>query len=154
MMQNILLDLTKPLKDMKLEKDVNIKGIFKGTGHDNFQNKFRITHAAKGIHSRIHFKVVLNGTDQFKIEPIIVVAKGSKGTDTYLKVEVLLLGNNTKAEVIPSLEIKENEVKAGHAATISKINKDHLYYLLSRGLSEKAAEAIIIKAFLEENQDA
>jgi Fe-S cluster assembly protein SufD len=152
-MQEILLDLTKPLTDMQLTSDVYIKGIFKGKGNENIDNKFRLIHNGKGIHSRIHFKVVLNQQDQFKIEPIIEVAKGSKGTDTYLKVEVLLLGDNCRAEVIPSLEIKENEVKAGHGATISKINKDHLYYLLSRGLSAKQAEIVLIKAFLEEPQD-
>ncbi len=140
-------DLTN---DLVITQDCEIKGIFKGDGDSIIKGGFNIVHNKPQLKSRVHIKAVLFDHDILDIEPKIVINRGSKGTDTYLKIEVLLVGDKAQARVVPGLEIKENEVKGGHGATISRISKDQLYYLQSRGLDLKTATEVLISAFLEE----
>ena len=60
-----------------------------------------------------------------------------------------MLSKDAKAKTIPSLEIKANDVKAGHSATIGKVDKDLLFYLQSRGINKKLGEKLLIRGFLE-----
>lgn len=136
--------------DLIIDEDCQIKGVFKGNGHSIVKGAFKIIHNKAELNSKIHIKAVLFDHDILDIEPKIVINRGSKGTNTYLKVEVLLVGATAQARVVPGLEIMENEVKGGHGATISRIPKDQLYYLQSRGLDLKTATEVLISAFLEE----
>jgi Fe-S cluster assembly protein SufD len=61
----------------------------------------------------------------------------------------LLMTDHASARTIPALEIKNNDVKAGHAATIGKADPEELFYLQSRGINEQTAKDILVKAFFE-----
>jgi len=149
-MKTINLSQTALLKDITIDEDCEIKGIFKGDGHSIIKGGFNIIHHNPQLKSRVHIKAVLFDHDVLDIEPKIVINKGSKGTDTYLKIEILLVGDKAQARVVPGLEIMENEVKGGHGATISRLPKDQIYYLQSRGLDLQTATKLLISAFLEE----
>jgi Fe-S cluster assembly protein SufD len=149
-MKKISLTEKDLFKDLLITTDSDIKGIFKGNGSSVIKGRFNIVHNQADLKSRVHIKVVLFEHDVLDIEPQIVINRGSKGCDTYLKIDVLLVGEKAQARVVPSLEIMENEVKGGHGATISRISQDHLYYLQSRGLDIKTATQVLISAFLEE----
>ena len=95
-------------------------------------------------------RAVLRANEGFDIEPVLYIAPEAKLTDTYLSIKVLLLETNAKARVVPSLEIKENDVKAGHGVTIGHVDAEQLYYLMSRGLNHDAAEELLIEAFTSE----
>jgi Fe-S cluster assembly scaffold protein SufB len=71
------------------------------------------------------------------------------GTDSYLKEDVMMLDESSYIEAIPSLEIKTNDVKAGHGVAISKITEDRLFYLQSRGLDGNAARKLLKQGFLK-----
>lgn len=71
------------------------------------------------------------------------------GTDSYLKEDVMILDESSYIEAIPSLEIKTNDVKAGHGVSISKITEDKLFYLKSRGIDEREAKNLIRQGFLK-----
>jgi Fe-S cluster assembly protein SufD len=62
---------------------------------------------------------------------------------------VLLLSDKAKAEAVPDLEIKNNEVKCSHAATVGKIDEEQIFYLNSRGVSENKAKVMIAEGFLK-----
>lgn len=118
----------------------------------NLENTYLIedefTIDSSNIHSEILYKFVLiNGAD-LKAVPKIIVKKGAKNIKTYLSVKCLLVDKKSKAFVLPSLEINENEVKAGHGASIGTLDKRHIYSLMKAGLDAESAEKVLIKAFL------
>lgn len=96
----------------------------------------------------IEIKVVVEEGGKLEAKGMLKIAKNVKGVDVFLRYKVLLLGKNSWATVIPELEIESNDVKAGHAASIGRIDEEQLFYLQSRGLSRQEAEKEIIKAFL------
>lgn len=73
--------------------------------------------------------------------------KGS-GTDTYLTEDVLMLDRTAKVDAIPGLEIKTNDVKASHSATVSKVTDEDLFYFASRGVDHATARQMYIVGFL------
>ncbi len=70
------------------------------------------------------------------------------GTDTYLTENVLMLDSSAKVDAIPGLEIKTNDVKASHSATVSKVTAEDLFYFAARGIDESLARHMYIEGFL------
>lgn len=85
-------------------------------------------------------KIVLNGVE--KIE------KGMKNANAFQTLKGIITSDTASVEVNPILLIDEYDVKAGHGATIGKIQEDVLFYLRSRGLTQKEAEKLIINGFI------
>jgi Fe-S cluster assembly protein SufD len=85
-------------------------------------------------------KIVLNGVE--KIE------KGMKNANAFQTLKGIITSDTAIVEVNPILLIDEYDVKAGHGATIGKIQEDVLFYLRSRGLTHKEAEKLIINGFI------
>jgi Fe-S cluster assembly protein SufD len=79
----------------------------------------------------------------------ILIAKDAQQTKSFLKHNVLVIGENTKNSSEPILQIEADDVKASHGATTGRIDEQQLYYLVSRGLSRKDAENLIISGFLK-----
>jgi len=86
-------------------------------------------------------KILLNGVE--KIE------KGMKHANAFQTLKGIIMSDQAIVEVNPILLIDEFDVKAGHGATIGKIAEDALYYLRSRGLTQREAEKLIINGFLK-----
>lgn len=86
-------------------------------------------------------KIVLNGVE--KIE------KGMKNANAFQTLKGIITSDQAIVEVNPILLIDEFDVKAGHGATIGKIEEDQLYYLMSRGLTQRESEKLIINGFLQ-----
>jgi Fe-S cluster assembly protein SufB len=80
---------------------------------------------------------------------MINIGLEGKGTDTYLTEDVLMLDSTAKVNAIPGLEIKTNDVKASHSATISNITEADLFYFGARGISKQEARTMFITGFLE-----
>lgn len=68
-------------------------------------------------------------------------------TNSYLKNQNLLLSKNSRADSIPSLEIDANDVRASHAATISQVEDEYIFYLQSRGIPRETAVEMIVEGF-------
>ncbi|MBN2299664.1 MAG: SufD family Fe-S cluster assembly protein [Acholeplasmataceae bacterium] len=86
-------------------------------------------------------KIVLNGVE--KIE------KGMKHANAFQTLKGIITSDQAVVEVNPILLIDEFDVKAGHGATIGKIEEEAMFYLRSRGLTEKEAEKLIVHGFLK-----
>ncbi|MFA5821100.1 MAG: SufD family Fe-S cluster assembly protein [Candidatus Gracilibacteria bacterium] len=78
----------------------------------------------------------------------LIIKKGAQITDTHLAHHTLMLSRNAKVETIPSLEILADDVKAGHAATIGRVDEEMLFYFQSRGLDKKTATTSLTRAFM------
>lgn len=68
-------------------------------------------------------------------------------TDSYLKNQNLLLSSTSRADSIPALQIDANDVRASHAATISQVEEEYVFYLQSRGIPRKIAVQMIVEGF-------
>ncbi|EKS19688.1 FeS assembly protein SufD [Streptococcus urinalis FB127-CNA-2] len=76
------------------------------------------------------------------------IIKGAKGADAQQESRVLMLSDKARSDANPILLIDENEVTAGHAASIGQVDPEDMYYLMSRGLDEETAERLVIRGFL------
>lgn len=76
------------------------------------------------------------------------IIKGAKGADAQQESRVLMLSDKARSDANPILLIDENEVTAGHAASIGQVDPEDLYYLMSRGLDQATAERLVIRGFL------
>lgn len=108
-----------------------------------------VVHDAPDTFSRTIIKGVLDGTARADYEGRVVIRKGSKRADADLNEHAILLSPQARANAIPRLEVLENEVKAGHGATVGKIGEEELFYLATRGLPKDEAKALIVRGFLE-----
>jgi Fe-S cluster assembly protein SufD len=80
----------------------------------------------------------------------IRVAREAQKTDARMACNTLLLSDEGEFSIKPELEIFADDVACGHGATVAEIHKDHLFYLMARGIPEKEARGLLVKAFLAE----
>jgi len=127
---------------------LKLLGILFGTNH-HLELKTNVIHTAKDTFSRTIIRGVIDGTASANYEGMVKIEQGAKNTDTDLKAHMILLSKTAHAKAIPRLDVSENEVKAGHGATVGRIDEEQLFYIMSRGLKMVQAKHIIIKGFLE-----
>ena len=124
-------------------------GLLLGKNEDGLELRINIYHSAPETKSKVVLKGVLTGSSKINFEGLVKIEKGSKGANAWLGSHFLLLSEKAKGRAIPSLEILENDIKAGHAATVGKVNDLELFYLMSRGLTKDQAKKIIVEGFLK-----
>jgi len=127
---------------------ITLLALLLGKKEDKLNLKIKIYHQKPGTNSKIIIKGALKNSADIKLNGLVKIEPGAKDTNTLLASHILLLSNKAKIQIIPSLEISEKDIKAGHAATIDRINDMELFYIMSRGISEKTAKSLIIQGFL------
>ena len=80
---------------------------------------------------------------------LLQVAKGAVGSKSKVVCDALILDEESRSDTYPYIAIDEDEVDVGHEATVSKIGDEQLFYLMSRGLSQAEASAMIVAGFVE-----
>lgn len=132
-------------------KGASVKFLGLLVGHETQGLKLKITviHQAENTKSEVIIKSALCDTSQVFIDGLIKIEKGAKGTNAWLAAHLLLLSPKAKGIAVPNLEILENDIKAGHAATVGRINELELFYLMSRGIPEEQAKNLIVDGFFE-----
>ena len=97
-------------------------------------------------------EMALKGVAQYKAhvrcDGMIDIGLDGGGTDTYLTEDVLMLDPSAKVDAVPGLEIKTNDVKASHSATVSKVTLEDLFYFAARGIDQKQARQMYVQGFL------
>lgn len=76
------------------------------------------------------------------------ILKGAKGADAQQESRVLMLSDKARGDANPILLIDENDVTAGHAASVGRVDPEEMYYLMSRGIEEEEAKRLVIRGFL------
>lgn len=132
----------------KAGAEIEIKGSFNVTGKDECVVTVIIHHQAP--HTRANTTLRGVGRDQAKVKFVgrIIIDEACGDSNSFLTERILLLSDQAHAEAVPDLEIKTDDVKCSHAASISHIPQDHLFYLMSRGIAKKQAEDLIVDGFL------
>ena len=96
----------------------------------------------------ILIKGVSENEAHVRCDGLINIGLKGNGTNTYLTEDVLMLDSTSKVDAIPGLEIKTNDVKASHSATVSKVTPEDLFYFASRGIGEHEARNMYVQGFL------
>ncbi len=136
--------------EIELTEDGEIIGLYILRGNESITSSIKFVHKKPGLDTNIKLKFILLDNARIDLEATVVIDKGAERTNTYLKIDTLLLSETANARVIPSMEIKEDEVKGGHGATIGMLDRNQLFYLMSRGLSQEQAETILIEGFVND----
>ncbi len=123
-------------------------GIFLGTENNAATFNTCVEHRGRNTRSLTTIRGVFTHTSSFSNDGMVRINKGAKGTDGYFQSKILLF-DDAKGRSVPSLEIDENEVKAGHGSTVGRPDPEQLFYMKSRGLSERQAELLLIKGFFD-----
>jgi Fe-S cluster assembly protein SufD len=122
-----------------------------GTQHldyDTFQE-----HIAPSTTSDFAFKGALRDKARTVWRGMIRVEEGAQKTNAYQENRNLLLSKTAHADSIPGLEILANDVRCTHGATLGQVDREQLFYLMTRGLSRAEAERLIVRGFFQDVLD-
>ena len=119
-------------------------------GKQHVDNTLVVNHAAGGCFNRDRFKSVLDDESHAIFQGKIIVEPHAQKTDAKMMTRALILSDEAEADNKPELEIFADDVQCGHGATAGPLDKTLKFYLMSRGIPENEAEALLIRAFIGE----
>src|ERR671936_2237168 len=109
----------------------------------------KVVHVAPRTSSVITSKSISKDGGRAGYRGLLQVAKGAVGSRSKVVCDALILDEQSRSDTYPYIRIDESNVDIGHEATVSKIGEEQLFYLMSRGLSEAEASAMIVSGFVE-----
>jgi Fe-S cluster assembly protein SufB len=109
----------------------------------------KMTHAAPHTSSQIVSKSIARGGGRTSYRGLVEVQEGAHSSKSTVKCDALLVDTISRSDTYPYVDIREDDVAMGHEATVSKVSEDQLFYLMSRGLTEDEAMAMIVRGFIE-----
>ncbi|GIG64578.1 Fe-S cluster assembly protein SufB [Phytomonospora endophytica] len=109
----------------------------------------KMTHAAPHTSSSIISKSIARGGGRTSYRGLVQVNEGAHHAKSTVKCDALLVDTISRSDTYPYVDVREDDVQMGHEATVSKISDDQLFYLMSRGLTEDEAMAMIVRGFIE-----
>ena len=109
----------------------------------------KMVHQAPNTSSTIISKSVARGGGRTSYRGLVQVAEGASRSASTVKCDALLVDTVSRSDTYPYVDVREDDVSMGHEATVSKVSEDQLFYLMSRGLNEDEAMAMIVRGFVE-----
>jgi Fe-S cluster assembly protein SufD len=128
----------------------SFKGLTLLAGDSRAQSRIIADHAVPHGTSRQFFKNILAGHSRAELNSLVAIRAGAVKSDTRQLLQSLLLSDDALAQVRPELRIDCDDVSAQHGATVGRIEKDELFYMRSRGLSESLARYVLMMGFADE----
>lgn len=143
---NGMSDTTSILRGNGSESDAKV--ICVGSGEQKLNITTRAIHHGKHTPSRMITRAVMREEATAIINGITKIEKGATKANGEQTEKVLMLSPKARGDANPILLIDEDDVKAGHAASVGQVNPEYMYYLMSRGIPREIAERLIIYGFL------
>jgi Fe-S cluster assembly protein SufB len=109
----------------------------------------KMVHAAPNTSSTIISKSVARGGGRTSYRGLVQVNEGSHGSRSTVKCDALLVDDISRSDTYPYIDVRDDDVSMGHEATVSKVSDEQLFYLMSRGMTEDEAMAMIVRGFVE-----
>ncbi len=109
----------------------------------------KMLHLAPHTSSTIISKSVARGGGRTSYRGLVQVNKGAHHSASTVKCDALLVDDISRSDTYPYVDVREDDVSMGHEATVSKVSEDQLFYLMSRGMSEDEAMAMVVRGFVE-----
>ncbi|MEM1945802.1 MAG: SufD family Fe-S cluster assembly protein [Candidatus Caldarchaeum sp.] len=120
-----------------------------GDGDQRMDLTANLHHIGFGTQGREVAKGVVKDKSRLIFKGMITVEKTAKNTNAYLAKHAMIMSPEARAYAIPSLEIKTDEVKATHSASVSQIDPEQIYYLMTRGIPYEEARKMLALGFFE-----
>jgi Fe-S cluster assembly protein SufB len=109
----------------------------------------KMTHAAPETTSIIDSKSISKSGGRTTYRGLVRVEEGAHKVRSQVRCDALILDEESRSDTYPYMEIDEKDARIGHEATVSKVGDDQLFYLMSRGLTQQQATAMIVNGFIE-----
>jgi FeS assembly protein SufB len=109
----------------------------------------KMVHNAPNTSSTIVSKSVARGGGRTSYRGLVQVQDGAQHSKSTVKCDALLVDQVSRSDTYPYVDVREDDVEMGHEATVSKVSENQLFYLMSRGLTEDEAMAMIVRGFVE-----
>jgi Fe-S cluster assembly protein SufD len=129
--------------------DAELRGLYFADAGQHLEHRLFVDHAERNCRSRVTYRGALQGEDAHAvwIGDVIIRAEAT-GTDTYEYNRNLVLTDGTRVDSVPNLEILTGEVLgAGHASASGRLEDQHLFYLMARGIPLAEAKRLVIRGF-------
>ncbi|MEK6837027.1 MAG: Fe-S cluster assembly protein SufD [Nanoarchaeota archaeon] len=124
-------------------------GAFFGDEAQQLDIMTKAVHNARNTTSNMKIKGALKGRAKAIVQSFTKIMANAAGSEGHQKANVLLLSDTARASPIPKLEIDNYDVKASHEASVGQLDKDKLFYMMSRGLDGKDAVKLVVEGFFE-----
>ena len=109
----------------------------------------KMVHAAPHTSSTIISKSVARGGGRTSYRGLVQIQEGAHHSKSNVKCDALLVDTISRSDTYPYVDVREDDVTMAHEATVSKVSEDQLFYLMTRGLTEDEAMAMIVRGFVE-----
>ncbi len=109
----------------------------------------KVIHAAPYTTSNVHSKSISKNGGTALYRGLLRVASNAYGSKASVECESLMLDNLSTSDTIPIIEVNTDDIDIGHEAKIGRISDEAIFYLMSRGISEDEAKAMIVRGFVE-----
>ncbi|MGA7733461.1 MAG: Fe-S cluster assembly protein SufB [Chloroflexia bacterium] len=109
----------------------------------------KMVHKAPHTTSNVVSKSISKGTGRATYRGLLEVAEDASGCKANVKCDALLIGEDARSDTYPTINVANNSTTIQHEATVSKVGEDQLFYLMSRGISENEATAMVVNGFVE-----
>jgi Fe-S cluster assembly protein SufD len=127
-------------------------GLYFADAGQHLEQRLFVDHAVANCTSNVLYKGALQGRDAHAVwVGDVLIRKEAEGTDSYEANRNLLLTDGARADSVPNLEIETGLIKgAGHASATGRLDDEHLFYLMARGIPEDVARRLVVRGFLNE----
>lgn len=129
--------------------NVTVQSVHLGVGEAKSNITSSIHHWGQHTASDIQARSVMKDAATSILNSITKIEKGASKSDGQQTGKVLMMTPEARGDANPILLIDENDVTAGHAASVGRVDPLQMYYLMSRGISKTEAEKLIIRGFLD-----
>lgn len=126
----------------------NMLELFYQHNRQRMELETTIMHQAPNTNSDILLRGVAAGHAHITHTARTNIDPNSTAANAYQRSQTLMLSKNARVNTIPALEIRQNEVQAGHAVTTGQLDENHVFYLMTRGLTRQDATRIMVEGFL------
>ncbi|RJQ15950.1 Fe-S cluster assembly protein SufB [Candidatus Woesearchaeota archaeon] len=109
----------------------------------------KVVHVGKHTSSTIQSKSISKDGGITSYRGLLSIAKGAINATANVSCDALMVDNLSQSNTYPFMDVKESKVTVSHEATVGRINKDQIFYLMSRGLDEQTATQMIVSGFIE-----
>lgn len=143
---NTLSDTRSVLRGNGSTSDAKVISI--GSGKQQMSLTTGAVHVGRSSDSQMVTRAVMKDAATAIINGVTKIEKGATKANGEQTEKVLMLSPKSRGDANPILLIDEDDVTAGHAASVGQVNPEQVYYLMSRGISKREAERLIINGFL------
>jgi Fe-S cluster assembly protein SufD len=129
--------------------DAELRGLYFADAGQHLEHRLFVDHSERNCRSRVSYKGALRGQDAHAVWiGDVAIRAEATGTDTYEYNRNLVLSDGTRVDSVPNLEILTGEVVgAGHASASGRLEDEHLFYLMARGIPFEEARRLVIEGF-------